>query len=84
MGELADVKLKRLLSFLDWLARNCSQVTVSKGGKHNVVVKYPFWDRPFPLPTRHRIVDKYIIQDFRDRLIESGICTEQEFSARIR
>ncbi|OGH64625.1 MAG: hypothetical protein A2821_04185 [Candidatus Magasanikbacteria bacterium RIFCSPHIGHO2_01_FULL_41_23] len=78
MGEFTDVKRRKLLKLLNWLSQK-PHMTIKAGGKHQIIVKYNFWDRPFPIPFKHNTVNKYIVKAFMDKLVVSNICTEEEF-----
>lgn len=50
MGEYANVKIKKLLNFIKRLVSRNKDLQLVQGGRHNYLVKYPFWSRPFPIP----------------------------------
>lgn len=77
MSDYADIKIKKLRRFIQYLSHK-TEIQLERGGRHIDVVKYPYWERPFPLPTKHRIVNKYIVKDLMEKLIEDGIITQKE------
>lgn len=83
MGDLADVKRKRVYRLLCWLATKTG-ITVDDGGCHQYLIKHISWDRPFPIPFRHNIVNKHIVRALMKQLIASSICTEEEFREIIK
>lgn len=83
MGRYANVKMKRVRSFLRWLETKPS-ITIKEGGNHQILIQYNFWGRPFPIPSKHGEVNKHIVEDLMRKLVESGICTQEEFDERIK
>ncbi|KKP92017.1 MAG: hypothetical protein UR94_C0007G0016 [Parcubacteria group bacterium GW2011_GWA2_36_10] len=79
MGEYANVKIKKLLNFIKRLVSHNKDLQLVQGGRHNYLVKYPFWSRPFPIPFKQRIVSKFIVKDLKEALVKDNICTEEEF-----
>lgn len=82
MTSFADLKTKKILKLVKWLAKN-KGVTVAEGGRHNIKVTIIHTGESYPLPTSHRIMNKHIVKDFMDWLIRQGICTEQEFNDQL-
>ncbi len=82
MSEYADIKLKRLRHFIQYLSRK-TKIQLEKGGRHVDVVKYPHWERPFPLPVKHGIVSKHIVKDFLEKLIKEEIVSQDEIDKRL-
>jgi len=77
MSEYADIKLKRLRNFIKYLSRR-TKIQLERGGSHVDIVKYPHWDRPFPLPVKHGVINKHIVKDLMEKLIKSEIITQEE------
>ncbi|MCK5416454.1 hypothetical protein KAI92_03440 [Candidatus Parcubacteria bacterium] len=84
MGEYANVKRKNISRLLKWLVKKNSSIDVSAGGKHNILVKYSLWIRPFPIPFKNSHVNKFIVKDLMKKFIESKICTKEEFDEKIK
>lgn len=85
MGEYADVKKNKIKKFLKWLASHNRQVEIKKGGKHNKIIKYVYGERPFPIPLKHNVVNKYIIKDLMKTLTKKWkICTKKDFDKKIK
>ena len=82
MSEYADIKLKRLRHFIQYLSRK-TKVQLERGGRHVDVVKYPYWERPFPLPSKHAIVNKHIVKDLLEKLIKDEITNQEEIDKRL-
>ncbi len=59
-------------------------VSVKKAGRHQYLVKYNYWNRPFPIPFKHNEINKYIVRELMKKLTGSGICSKEEFDERIR
>lgn len=83
MGRYANVKIKKMRNFLQWLETK-PHITIKDGGRHQIVVQYSFWPRPFPIPSKHGEVNKYIVEDLMKKLVGSEICTQEEFDERIK
>lgn len=84
MGEYADVKRKNIDKLLRWLRKKNSSISVEAGGNHNIILKYSSWKRPFPIPFNHSVVNRYIVKDLLKLLINSKICTKEEFDQYIK
>ena len=84
MGEYANVKRKNIHRLLRWLCKKNSSISVEAGGKHNIKIKYSFWKRPFPIPFNHSEVNRHIVKDFMQELVNSNICTKDEFDQYIK
>ena len=83
MGEYANIKRKKLKNFLKWLA-NKKYINIKKGGKHQIIIEYSFWERPFPIPFKHNEINRHIIKDLCDKLTSSDICSKEEFDKKIK
>ena len=81
MGEYADVKTRKVRKFIKWLKRNKS-IEVRESGKH-LVVTCIYNGKSFPVPVAHRVVNKNILKEFMNKLIEWRICTETEIRDRL-
>ena len=84
MGEYADVKRKDINRLLGWLCRKNNSISVEVGGNHNIILKYSFWKRPFPIPFNHSVVKKHLVKNLSKQLINSKICTKEEFDQHIK
>jgi hypothetical protein len=83
MGEYANVKRNKIRKgLLRWLVKK-QGIEIKHGGNHQILITYPFWDRPYPIPFRYNEVDKYIIKGLMQKLVDSGICTKEEFDQNI-
>lgn len=82
MGDLADVKRKRAYRLLKWLA-TLNGITVEDGGHHQYKVRHDSWGRPFPIPFKHNVVNKHIVKELMQKLIRTGVCTEEEFRSHL-
>lgn len=83
MGEYADIKRNRILRLLKWLANKNKDIAVIKGGNHVYMIKYSFWERPFPIPFKHSVVNKHIVKKLMKKLTEEEICTKEEFDKKL-
>jgi len=82
MGEYADVKRKRVLALLNWLA-TFDGVETENGGKHQWVVNHKTWSRPFPISFKHNVVNKVYIKELVKKVVTTGICSKQEFDSHL-
>lgn len=82
MGGYIGVKRRKMLQFLEWLSRK-PFLSIKSGGKHQVVVKYSFWDRPFPIPIKHKVVNRFIVAALCKKLVDSNICTKEELEEKL-
>jgi hypothetical protein len=78
MGKYADIKARRFIRFLKWLGRK-KDITLSVGGNHNYGVTCDQTGEKFPIPSSHNVMNKHIVSDFKEWLVERDICTESEF-----
>jgi hypothetical protein len=83
MGEYADVKRKKILSLLRWLATQ-DGFSIDNGGRHQWVVKHESWSRSFPVPFKHNVVNKHIVKELMKRVVATGVCSKDEFDRRIK
>lgn len=83
MSTYANIKRNKMKRFLKWLGTR-QFVSVKKAGKHQYIVKYNYWERPFPIPFKHNEINKYIVKALAKKLVESEIYTENEFDKRIK
>ncbi|MFA6042060.1 MAG: hypothetical protein WCV85_01995 [Patescibacteria group bacterium] len=83
MGTYANVKYRKLAGgLLRWLASK-ENVEVLTGGKHVIVVRHAFAERPFPIPKLGNEVNKHIIASFQKWLEKLGVCSKEEFDERL-
>lgn len=83
MTKYANVRRTDILRLLLWLAEKRG-VTIKSGGRHQILIKYMYWDRPFPIPDKHNEVNRFIVAALMEKLVASEICTQEEFDERIR
>ncbi|MFH1173024.1 MAG: hypothetical protein V1692_00670 [bacterium] len=83
MGEYANVKRNKVLRLLRWLEAS-KDIEIIEGGKHTYIVKYVFWDRPYPMPFKHNEINRHIIKSLMEKLVAAGICTKEEFDEHIK
>ena len=84
MGEYANVKRKNIDKLLRWLIKKDNSISVEPGAKHQIKIKYSFWDNCFPIPYKHPKVNKHIVKDLMKKLVASEICTKEEFDEKIK
>ncbi|MFA5187760.1 MAG: hypothetical protein WC460_00165 [Patescibacteria group bacterium] len=83
MGEYANVKRNKIKKcLLRWLVKK-QGIEIKHGGKHQILIKYVFWERPFPLPFLHNEVNKHLIKELMQKLVDSEVCTKEEFDQNI-
>jgi len=82
MGEYANAKIKKVKRLLAWLETH-EHITVTRGGKHNYSIKHTFTERPFPVPFKHGVVNKYIVKDLMKHIVAWKVCSKEEFDERI-
>lgn len=83
MGEYADVKRNKMLKLLKWID-TLQEFKVDNGGKHQWVVKHESWERPFPIPFKHNVVNKLIVKELMNKVTKTSACTKEEFDERIK
>jgi len=71
-----------VVRLLIWLTSK-PHVTLSCG-KHQYIVRYAFWERPYPVPIKHNEINKNIVRALMEKLVASEICTKEEFDERIK
>lgn len=84
MGEYNGVKKNKMIRFLVWLGNHKSHLVVKKCTKHVYSVKYNYWDHPFTVPCGHSTVTPFIVKEFMEKLVGSGICTKEEFDEHVK
>jgi len=82
MSEYADIKLKRLRHFIKYLSFK-TEIQLERGSKHVDVVKCPHWERPFPMPLKHGIINKYIVKDLMEKLVKDEITNQEEIDKKL-
>jgi len=82
MGDLVDVKRRKIYSLLRWLETK-PLMSVDDGGKHQYLVRCEKWQQPFPIPFKHNVVKSVFVKRLMKQLIESGVCTEDEFRSHL-
>lgn len=82
MSGYGDVKRKRMLSLLMWLA-NYKGVSVESAGKHNHKVECLHNGETYPIPSSHPVINKHIVKDFQEWLERNDVCTKDEFDRHL-
>lgn len=82
MGKYADVKSKKFIKLLEWLAKN-KPVELSIGGKHNLAITCIHTGEKYPIACSHNIINKHIVKHFKEWLIKRDLCTETEFDKNL-
>lgn len=83
MGGYGDIKSKRVLRFLRWLENQNKGIEVKKGGRENFKLSCIHNGKGYPIPANHRIFNKYILEDLLGKLVEWGICTQEEIDKKL-
>lgn len=83
MAEYANIKRKIIIRLLNWLATKKS-IYIKKGGKHQYLIECVSWERPFPIPFKHKEINRFIVKELIEKLAKSGICTREEFDEKIK
>lgn len=83
MGDYSNVKIRDIKSLLKWLEGKNKSLVVVRGGKHQIVVKYSFWNRPYPIPTKHNEINRFVVKGLMEKLVDSEICTKEEFDCHL-
>ena len=84
MGEYANVKRRQIERLLKWLNSKNNSLDIKNGGKHQLVVSYSFWKRPYPIPFKYNEVNRYIVKALMEKLVNSDICTKEEFDEHVK
>ncbi len=84
MSEYANVKRRNICKLLNWLCKKDKFLTVGVGGKHTMVIKYNYWERPFPVPFKNSEVRRFYVKTLLKKLVDSEICTKEEFDKYIK
>lgn len=71
------------MHLLKWLGGK-NDIEVRKGGRHNYVIKYVFWEKAYPIPFRHNEINKHIVKGLMEKLTSSGICSKEDFDEHIK
>jgi hypothetical protein len=82
MGRYAGVKKNKIVSFLRWLNKQ-EGFEIVPGGKHYYNVKYRDWKRPHPISFKHNIMMKSLVISLMKKVVETGVCTQDEFDKRV-
>jgi len=82
MADYADIKSRKVVRFLRWLVEN-KGVEVTSGGRHNYKVTCIRNGKSFPIPSSHKIINRFVVKAFVDWLVENEICTKEEFDGHI-
>lgn len=82
MGGYGDIKTKKFIRLLKWLA-NHKGIELANAGRHNYKVTAISTNESYPIPGSHRYINKHIVKDFKEWLVKRDICTEDEFDKKI-
>jgi len=83
MGEYSGFKRKKVIKLLNWLDKQ-KHFSVDNGGNHQIVVKYSFWERPFPVPFKHGQINEHILKSLMKKVVATEVCTKKEFDNHLR
>jgi tRNA(Phe) wybutosine-synthesizing methylase Tyw3 len=83
MTKYTNIRRSKLERLLVWLATH-KGITITHGGKHQMIIKYTYWNRPFPIPFKHGEINRYILDALAKKIVTSQICTQKEFDERIK
>ncbi|OGY45914.1 MAG: hypothetical protein A3J65_02030 [Candidatus Buchananbacteria bacterium RIFCSPHIGHO2_02_FULL_45_11b] len=79
MGHYANVKSKKFIRFLKALANKNPDLELSGGGRHPYKLACIHNGESIPIPSGHAEINKHIVKDIKDYLVEWGICSEEYF-----
>lgn len=82
MGKYANVKSRKFVKLLQWLDR-CKGIELHPGGRHNYKVKCIHTGETYPIPSSHNMIDKNIVEHFKNWLVKREICTADEYDKRL-
>jgi phenolic acid decarboxylase len=78
MGEYANIKFKQILRFAEWLSKH-PDITIRYQGNHQLLIKYAFGKRPFPIPRQGNEVNRHIVKGLVNVLIkEWEVCNHDD------
>jgi len=83
MPSHANLKRKNLFKLLNWLSKK-GDITVKEGNNHLYNISYIKWDKVYPVYLKHSEVNKNVAKTLMNKLVKSGICTEEEFLDNLR
>ena len=70
------------MALLHWL-NTLDGFEVDTGGKHQWVVHYRTWNRPFPITFKYNIVSKVYLKELVKKVVATGACTKEEFDEHL-
>ena len=82
MGQYANIKSKRFIRVLKWLARR-KGVELKKAGNHIYKITCIHNGQAYPLPVSHREVNSHIVKDFGEWLVRNTICSKEEYDSQL-
>ncbi len=82
-AQYANIRRADIERLIAWLL-NKRGITIKSGSKHYFSVKHLSWGRPFPIPIRRGEANKFIIQSLMEQLVESDVCTKEEFDEQVK
>ena len=82
MGEYANVKSKRFVRVLNWLA-NHKGVELKQGGRHNYKIICVHNSNSYAIPSSHYEINKRIVKAFGEWLVKNTICTKDEYDSQL-
>jgi hypothetical protein len=78
MEGYANIKIRKLLKFIKFLDKH-NDIEIKCGGKHQILIKYTYGQRPFPIPCHSGDVNKNIVNDLVNLVVkEWQVCTQEE------
>ncbi|MEK7618185.1 MAG: hypothetical protein AAB410_03485 [Patescibacteria group bacterium] len=78
MGQYANIKSKRFKKVLKWL-ENHKGILLKKAGNHILKATAIHNGKAYPLPASHNEINKHIVKDFGEWLVENTICSKEEY-----
>lgn len=80
MGTGSKYKTKKVVRVLESLANKSGKFRLDYATKEGrKIVREGVRERPFSVPTNHRYINTYIVEDIGERLELFGACTKKEF-----
>lgn len=80
MGQYANIKSKKFIRVLNWLAKN-KGVNLKKAGKHIYKVECIHNGEAYPIPASHDEINSHIAKAFGEWLVKNTICTRDEYDS---
>lgn len=84
MSDYTNIKKSKIKKFLKWLINNKEDLSLRCGGKHQYVLNGAILNKAFPICFKHNEINRHIVKNLMKTLVESGICTKEEFDEKIK